>query len=171
MKESNHIVLRVIFALILGVILIARPSTAINYLVMAIGVIFLIPGLISIAGYLFRKQSLETMFLLESIGSCFLGLALILAPGFFVGALMYILAVVLIFAGFFQIRGLALLRQHIKVPVVFYITPSLVLLVGVIILFNPFQVIETTFMILGIACVVYSISELVNYLKFLKNSN
>ena len=170
MKSINHIVLRVIFALVLGVILIARPSTAINYLVMTIGVLFLIPGLISIAGYLFRsKQSSETMFLIESIGSCFLGLALILAPGFFVGALMYILAAVLILAGFFQIRGLAVIRQQIKVPVGFYITPAIVLLVGVIILFNPFAVVETTFMILGIACVIYSISELVNYWKFLKN--
>jgi len=171
MKAINHTILRVIFALVLGVILIARPSTAINYLVVTIGVLFLVPGLISIAGYLFRKQSLEAMFLIESIGSSFLGLALIFAPGFFVGALMYILAVVLIIAGFFQIRGLFFVRQQIKIPVGFYIIPAMILITGVVILFNPFKVLETTFMVLGIACVVYSISELVNYLKFLKNSS
>ena len=172
MKAINHIFLRVIFALVLGVILIARPSTAINYLVMTIGVLFLIPGLISIAGYLFqRRQSIEPMLLIESIGSCFLGLALIFAPGFFVGALMYILAVVLIIAGFFQIRGLVIVRQQIKIPIVFYIIPAMILITGVVILFNPFKVLETTFLVLGIACVVYSISELVNYLKFLKNSS
>ena len=171
MKAINNVILRVIFALVLGVILIARPSTAINYLVMTIGVLFLIPGLISIAGYLFRKQPLEAMFLIESIGSCLLGLALIFAPGFFVGALMYILAIVLIIAGFFQFRGLVVVRQQIKIPVGFYIIPAMILITGVVILFNPFKVLETTFMVLGIACVIYSISELVNYLKFLKNSN
>ena len=170
MKAINYTSLRIIFALLLGIILIARPSTAINYLVMTIGVLFLIPGLISISGYLFRRrQSSDTMFLIESIGSCFLGLALILAPDFFVGALMYILAVILILAGFFQIRGLTVIRQQIKIPVGFYITPAIVLISGVVILFNPFAVLETTFVILGIACVIYSISELVNYWKFLKN--
>ena len=84
---------------------------------------------------------------------------------------MYILVGVLILAGFFQIRGLFIARRHINVPVVFYIIPTVVLITGVVILFNPFTVAETTFMVLGIACVIYSISELVNYLKFLKKSN
>jgi Uncharacterized conserved protein len=167
MEVINNTILRIIFALILGVILIFWPSTAINYLVITIGILFLIPGLISIIGYLSRsKQSPETMLVIESIGSCFLGLVLIIAPAFFVGALMYIIAIVLILAGFFQLRGLFTYRRNIKIPTVFYIVPAIVLIIGLVIIFNPFRVIETTFMILGIACVVYSISELINYLKF-----
>ena len=172
MRAINSVALRIIFALALGVILIIRPATAINYLIIIIGVLFLIPGLISIIGSLFRsEQSPKTIYLIESIGSCFLGLALIIAPDFFVGALMYILACVLIIAGFIQIRGLVITRQHIKIPAVFYIIPVMILLTGVVILFNPIKVIETTFLILGITCVIYSVSELINYLKFLKNAN
>ena len=171
MKVINNITLRIIFALVLGAVLIAWPATAINYLVITIGVLFLIPGLISILGYLIRSnRSSEKKFSIESIGSSLLGLVLILAPAFFVGALMYIIAAVLILAGFFQIRELFIVRKHIEIPVGFYITPAIVLLIGVIILLNPFSVIETTFMILGIACVIYSVSELVNYLKFLRNT-
>jgi len=170
MKAINNITIRIIFALVLGAVLIVWPATAINYLVITIGALFLVPGLISIAGYfLRRRQSSETMFPIESIGSCLLGLALILIPDFFVGALMYILAAVLILAGFFQIRGLVIVRRQIKIPLGFYIFPVIILITGVVILFNPFKVVETTFMILGIACVAYSISELVNYLKFLRN--
>jgi len=170
MEVFNNTILRIIFALVLGAILIIWPSIAINYLVITIGILFLIPGLISIAGYLSRsKQSSETMLVIESIGSCFLGLALIIAPAFFVGALMYIIAIVLILAGFFQLRGLFICRRNIKIPAVFYVVPAIVLIVGSVILFNPFRVVETTFMILGVACVVYSISELINYLKFTKN--
>ena len=172
MKAINHIILRIIFALVLGFILIARPLIAINSLVITIGLLFLIPGLISIFAYLFKnRQSLETIFLIESIGSCFLGLALILAPVFFVSALMYILAGILILAGVFQIHGLYAVRRNIEVPFGFYISPVLVLLTGVLILFNPFTVVETAFIILGAACVIYSLSELVNYLKFLRKSN
>ena len=172
MEVINNTTLRIIFALVLGVILIIWPSTAINYLVITIGILFLIPGLISIIGYLSRsKQPSETMLIVESIGSCLLGLALIIAPAFFVGALMYILAFFLILAGFFQLRGLFIYRRNIKIPTALYIVPAIVLIVGMVILFNPFRVIETTFIILGAACVVYSISELINYLKFAKNLN
>ena len=172
MKAINNTTLRIIFALALGIILIIWPSKTINYLVIIIGILFLIPGLISIMAYLSRnRQSPATMFLIESIGSCFLGLALIIAPGFFVGALMYIIAIVLIFAGIFQIHGLIAFRRHTKTPIGFYVVPTIVLITGLVILFNPFTVVETTFMILGVACVIYSISELINYLKFVKNLN
>ena len=171
MKTISNFFLRVIFALVLGVVLIVWPITAINYLVIIIGFLFLIPGLISIFGYLFRnRQTSKKRFPVESIGSCLLGLALIFAPGFFVGALMYILAAILIFGGILQIRDLFIVRKQVAIPIIFYIIPAFVLLIGTAILFNPFSVIETTFMVLGIACVVYSLSETVNYIKFLRKS-
>ena len=170
MKAANNIILRIIFAFVLGILLIIRSSTVVNYLVITIGVLFLVPGLISIFGYLFQgRQSPERKFPLESIGSCLLGLALIIVPDFFVGALMYILSGVLILAGFFQIYGLFITRRHLKVPFFFYIIPAIILLIGIVILFNPFTVAETTFMVMGITCVIYSLSELFNYIKFRKN--
>ena len=172
MKAINHIIVRIFFILLLGAVLIARPLIAINYLVITIGVLFLIPGLVSIFRHFRDKNHSEpNLLLIESIGSCFLGLALILAPSFFISALMYIIAVVLIFSAVLQIRGLFILRKQFNVSVFFYITPVLVLLIGAVILFNPFTIVETAFMVLGIACVIYGLSELVNYLKFLKNKN
>ena len=171
MKAINNIVLRIIFALALGVVLIVRPSEAINYLVVIIGFLFLILGSISIFRYFLDKQPEKGTFPADSIGSALLGLALILAPGFFIGALMYILAGVLVLAGFWQIRELYVVRKLVEIPFGFYIMPVIVLLIGLFIFFNPFAIIETTFIILGIACVIYSISELINYLKFLKKTN
>ena len=171
MKTISSIILRVVLALALGIVLIIYPLEAINYLVIIIGVLFLAPGLISILGYLLRnKQTSDARFPIESVGSSLLGLALILMPGFFVGALMYILSAILILAGFFQIRALFTARKQVAIPFIFYIIPVLILLVGVAILFDPFSLPKTTFIILGIACVIYALSETINYLKFLKNS-
>ena len=165
-------ILRIIFALTLGIVLIIRPLETINYLVIIIGILFLLPGLISIPGYFLRnKQTSGTRFPIESVGSSLLGLALIIVPDFFVGALMYILAAILILAGFFQIRELFIVRKQVAIPFIFYLIPVLVLLVGVAILFNPFSLPKTTFIIVGIACVIYALSEAINYLKFLKKSS
>ena len=169
MKVINNVTLRITFTLVLGIVLIICPLTAINYLVITIGILFLIPGLISILKRLVEKeQASETRFPIESVGSIILGLALIFVPDFFIGALMYILAGVLIFVGILQIWELFVVRKHIWIPVAFYIPPVVVLLAGIVVLFNPFEIIETTFVILGIACIIYSVSGLVNYLKFLK---
>ena len=174
MKAVNNVILRIVFTLVLGVVLIFRSSIAVEYLVITIGVLFLISGLVSVFRYLLQnKQVSKERFPLESIGSVLLGIALILVPGFFISALMYILAGVLILAGIFQIRELFIVRKYsqIQIPFAFYIPPVIVLLIGIVILFNPFTIIATTFMILGIACVIYSLSELINYLKFLRRSS
>ena len=170
MKPINNL-LRIVLALALGALLIACPAKAALSMVIIIGGLFLIPGLLSIIVYLFRdKETSSRRFPIESIGSCLLGLALLIVPGFFVGFLMYVLAGILIFAGFLQIRDLFSVRKVVAIPMFFYIVPVLILLMGIVIIFNPFKVIETTFMVTGIVCIVYSVSEAVNYLKFLRKS-
>jgi len=170
MKPINNL-LRIALALALGTLLIACPAKAALSMIIILGGLFLIPGLISIIAYLFRdKETSSRRFPIEGIASCLLGLALLIAPGFFVGFLMYVLAGVLILAGFLQIRDLFLVRKIVGIPLLFYIVPVLILLVGAAILFNPFKVIETTFTIVGVTCIVYSVSEAVNYLKFLRKS-
>ena len=170
MKPINNL-LRIVLALSLGALLIACPATAALSMVIIIGGLFLIPGLISIIAYLFRdKETSSRRFPVESIGSCLLGLSLLIVPDFFIGFLMYVLAGVLIFAGFLQIRDLFSVRKIVEIAPFFYIIPVLILLMGVVILLNPFKVIETTFLVTGIVCVVYSVSEAVNYLKFLRKS-
>ena len=138
-------------------------------MIMTIGVLFLIPGLISVLGYFFRnKQSSKKTFPIDSIGGVLLGLALIVAPTFFVRILMYVLAGLLIFAGIMQLHSLFIVRKRIRIPVAFYLVSVLILLTGIVILFNPFDAPKIAFIILGIACVIYGVSELVNYLKFLR---
>ena len=49
---------------------------------------------------------------------------------------------------------------------IFYLVPSLILIAGVIALFNPTGVRNTAFIIIGISSLVYSLSELINWFKF-----
>ena len=47
MKTMNYSIIRCICALVIGVLLVAWPEAAILYLVITIGVLFLVPGLFS----------------------------------------------------------------------------------------------------------------------------
>ena len=52
MKAINYSLVRILFALIVGLILIIWPGVAVNYLVITVGILFLIPGIIALIGYI-----------------------------------------------------------------------------------------------------------------------
>ena len=75
------------------VLLVAWPEAAILYLVITIGVLFLVPGLFSLSGYLIRGKQDGSRFPIAGLGSLLFGLWLMIMPAFFVGILMYVLGV------------------------------------------------------------------------------
>lgn len=168
MKSMNNMTLRIVFALILGVVLMVWPESALLYLVVTIGILFLLAGLISLVAYWARDKRLypSVRFPLDGAGSVLFGLVLIVMPSFFVHVLMYLLGFLLMLAGGAQISALMSARKWTEVPFGFYIVPILILLAGLLVLFNPFTIASTAFMLLGITSVVYGLSEFINYMKF-----
>ena len=49
-------VLRCIFAIVLGLVLVLWPEAAVTYLVITIGICFIIPGLFSLLNYFTREK-------------------------------------------------------------------------------------------------------------------
>lgn len=168
MKDVNYFMLRTIFALVIGLVLIIWPANALIYLVITIGILFLVPGLIAIFSYLLRnkKRYPDARFPLTGAGSVLFGILLLAMPEFFVNILMYLLGFILVLGGIQQIVSLVSARKWGRVPGGFYIIPILILICGIIVLFNPFQAAATALVILGIASMVYGVSELVNWFRF-----
>lgn len=166
MKAMNNSIIRCVCALVLGVLLVAWPEAAIVYLVITIGVLFSVPGLFSVFGYLTRGKGRGLSFPIVGLGSLLFGLWLMIMPTFFVGILMYVLGAVLVLAGVSQIVNLSAARSWAIVPGAFFIVPVLVLVAGVVVLFNPFTVATVPFIILGISSIVYGLSDLVNIIRF-----
>ena len=169
MITFNGSILRCILALILGLVLILWPEAVVTYLVMTIGVCFILPGLFSLLNYFTRqKQEGEPapMFPIDGAGSILFGAWLVVMPQFFVSILMYILGALLIIAGIQQILTLVSARKWSFVPYGFYVIPTLILITGIMILIYPFGAAANTFVIFGVACLIYGLSELINWYKF-----
>ncbi len=171
MKAMNYSVIKGICAVIIGVLLVAWPEAAIVYLVIAIGAMFFVPGLVSILGYVFKGRELGMMFPIVSVGSLLFGLWLMVSPAFFVGILMYVLGAVLVFAGIGQIMQLMSARRWTKVHGGFYVMPVLILIAGMIVLFNPFAAAAVPFIILGVSSMVYGITDIINLTRFRKKDD
>lgn len=172
MKAVNYSLIRILFALIIGLVLVIWPDAAVNYLLITIGVAFLVPGIISLWSYFARKKNLEEKslrFPIDGVGSVLFGLWLIIMPEFFADVLMFLLGFIIIMGGVQQIAFLLLARRWIIVPNAFFIVPSLILIAGIVALFNPSGTRNTAFMIIGITGLIYSISELINWIKFARH--
>lgn len=168
MKTMNYSLVRIVCALIIGLVLVLWPDVAVQYLVITLGVLFLIPGLISLISYFGSKpeEGVSRRFPIEGTGSLLFGLWLIIMPAFFADVLMFLLGFILILGGVQQIASLSMARRWTIVPGAFYVVPSLILLAGIVALFNPTGVRNTAFMIIGISSLVYAVSELINWFKF-----
>lgn len=166
MKAMNYSILRCVCAVVVGVLLVAWPEAAILYLVITVGVLFLVPGLFSMFSYLTRDRTADMSFPLAGLGSLLFGLWLMIMPGFFVGILMYVLGAILVLAGINQLASLSVARGWTAVPGGFFVVPVLVLAAGIIVLLNPFAAATVPFVILGVSSIIYGLSDLVTILRF-----
>ena len=166
MRVLGYSLMRAVCALVIGMILVMFPDQASNYFVITIGVIFLVPSLISIIAYTTNGKKKQQRFPIEGVGSLLFGLWLIIMPHFFSNLLTIILGFILLMGGIQQLASVSTLRTLVKVSYRYYVVPTLILIAGLVALFNPTGVQRTAFIIIGISCMVYAFSEFVNWFIF-----
>lgn len=171
MKSLNYALVSSLCALVIGVLLVAWPDMAVNYLVITVGVLFLIPGLVGVFSYFSsvqkrRREGVRVMFPVVALGSALFGIWLVLMPAFFVTIFMYVLGVLLLLGGLSQLSEFVAARSYVRVPAGMYVFPVLVMAAGLVVLFNPFEAAMLPFMVLGVSFIVYSLIDIVRLVRF-----
>ena len=173
MKLFSYSVMCSLCALIMGILLVMWPEAAVIYLVITVGVLFLLPGLYGIFAYLASRRGVEDgrAFPIVALGSALLGVWLIIMPAFFVSILMYVLGALLVLGGIGQLMNFISARKLTgSVPGIFYVVPVLVLLAGVLILVNPFEAAKVPFIVLGVSSMVYGLTDLFRIIRYRRKS-
>lgn len=173
MKSINYAAMSSICALIIGVLLVVWPDVAISYLVITIGVLFLLPGLFGLFSYMSvagkqKDAGIHVGFPVIALGSALFGFWLMINPTFFVNILMYVLGVLLVLGGMSQIMNFMTMRTYSHVPIGVFIIPVLILLAGIVVLFNPFEAATIPFIILGVSGIIYGATDLIRLLEYRK---
>ena len=94
-----------------------------------------------------------------------LGLLLLCLPSTFATIFMYLLGFILVLAAVGQFVTLAAARQFGPVSLASYLFPVLILIAGVIVLFDPFSSAEGVFILFGITAIFYGVTDLLNQYK------
>ena len=164
----------------IGILLLALREQAMPFIVMCLGVLFMLPGIFTLALFLIPKLrrnstsgSSAVIIPIMAFGSLLLGLWMFLQPAFFVTIIMLILGAVMIIMGGTQIVSLLMAKKRVKVSLLLFFLPLLILLTGAIVLLNPFEAASVPFIILGVGAIVTALSDMINtlFLKFTRKGN
>lgn len=186
MKILRSAVFRAACTIITGILLINNPDSTVHWITIAIGVMFLVSGVISCATYLNARKnavgaelydaegrliaSPRPPFPLVGIGSILLGLTLAIIPGVFVKSLMYVLGVLIILGAVNQFIALAGARRLFRVPVWFWVCPSLILVTGVFVMVKPMETASLPLLIIGWCLLFYGVTECINAVKIYRET-
>ena len=182
MKILQSSVFRAISAIAIGCLLIKYPDNTVTWITVAIGILFLLSGLISLIVYVHARKNVSEFKIMDreghviagekptfpivGVGSLILGAMLALTPNVFITALMYIIGGILILGAINQFMNLVNARKYGKVSFGFWVFPSVVLLIGLYVIIKPMAPASMAMLILGWCSLLYGVTELVNSLKF-----
>ena len=181
MKVLQSSVFRAICAIAVGAMLIKNPDSTVKGITIAIGVLFLVSGVISCLAYFnARLHSAENevydangkllvggkpMFPIVGVGSVILGFVLALMPGSFVASLMYVLGAIILLGAFNQFMVLIQARKYAVLPLWYWVSPTLILLTGLFVMIKPMETAGLPLLILGWCLLLYGVSECINAFK------
>ena len=176
-----NLLIRSLSTLVIGILLLMFREQALPFIVMCVGVCFILPALFILAltfvPSLKRFGASKTNAVVMptiAVGSLLLGLWMFFSPGFFVAILMFVLGGAMTFMGIMQMVSLFMARVSLS-PLLF-IMPAIISVSGITILLYPFETASVPFVILGIAAIVSAVSDLINtifigYLQKKKQKN
>ena len=181
MKVLQSSVFRAICAIAVGAMLIKNPDSTVKGITIAIGVLFLVSGVISCLAYFnARLHSAENevydangkllvggkpMFPIVGLGSVILGFVLALMPGAFVTSLIYVLGAIILLGAFNQFMVLIQARKYAVLPLWYWVCPTLILLTGLFVMIKPMETAGLPLLILGWCLLLYGVSECINAFK------
>lgn len=181
MKILQSSLFRAICSIAIGALLIKNPDSTVLGITIAIGLLFLVSGVISCVAYFnARMHSAENevydaegnllvagkpTFPLVGLGSVLLGVILAVMPSTFVSSLMYVLGAIVILGALNQYLSLIQARKFARIPFGFWVCPTLLLLVGLFVIVKPLETAGLPLLIIGWCLLLYGVSECVNAFK------
>jgi uncharacterized membrane protein HdeD (DUF308 family) len=174
-------IFRAVCSIVIGAMLIKYPGSTVMWITIAIGILFLLSGVIALITYIYacRTASEYTItdtsgniisggqptFPIVGLGSIILGALLSFKPDVFITGLMYILGSLLILGALGQFLSLISARRYGSVPFFFWICPSLIFISGLYVMFQPMETAGIPMLILGWCCLLYGVAEILNAVK------
>lgn len=172
MNSKNNIITN-LFLLVTGIILIILHDriNIIGGIVTIVGILFILPGFYNLIMVFINTadnsslRRAKTSSLITSIGALCLGVCMVASPDFFVSALVYIFAGLLVLGGVYQCMLIAFASKPLKAPWWMYLLPTLTAIAGIVLIVTDIHTIESlVVLITGISFTAVALNSLLVYI-------
>ena len=149
--------------ILLGLMLVLVPNRSIRFLCGLLGTALMVTGLIYILGWFAkRRDGFPVWFLIPGLLLAALGLWLLSRPASVIVLIQFSFAAVLLFLGVIDLQSaLSLMREGWPRWWIDLALAALTLVLGGVVLFNPFGTMEALTILIGLSLVYDGISDLV----------
>lgn len=162
-RNKSGGILRALAAMVLGGVIMAFPSSALIVVVQVIAAFLIASGLVSlIFGYVNRQNGGLPLMLTNTVVDIILGVVIFMFPAQVASVVMFVIGLVLMLFGIFHISALLSANKVISVGMWAYIMPVLCTVGGAMVIFHPFGLGKFLTVVVGIALLLYGLSELVS---------
>ncbi|MFW9607310.1 MAG: DUF308 domain-containing protein [Prevotella sp.] len=182
MKILQSPFFRGICAIIIGILLIEYREQTLEWITIAIGVLFFISGVVSLSEYFATKKLSDKPevfdpdgklisggpkphFPILGIASLLLGAILALMANTFITSLTYIISGMLIIGAISQFVFLANMSKYAYLGFYYWIMPSVILIIGIIAIVYPTAIATAPLFVIGLCMLLYGVVECINGLK------
>lgn len=163
-KIKKMSITSIVFSLIFiltGIFLLLRPETAINIICYVLGVLLLLSGVVSIVQFFSDKTSdnyLSFSFIFGAFVFIF-GLIILIKPAIVASIIPLLLGVWMLINGVTKL-SYSLTINKFNNSTVSIIGSILIIVLGILLIFNPFAGAKSLVQIIGISFIVYSVIDL-----------
>lgn len=161
-KYSGQSLLTSAILIVLSIFLIIKPDTFISIIMIILGVVSLISGIIQIVLYFKSSKEVKafSVKLILGLVSIIFGLILIFSPKLILGFIVYIIGLWIILQSIIKFQIAINLKQFVNSSwKIMLILSIITLILGIILLFNPFGSLQNFISIYGIFLLI---SEIIN---------
>ena len=162
-EQRRSSIVAALVTILMGVLLIVVPERSIQLLCALLGGALMLTGVIYLFGWLSkrRESGFPVWFLLPGVILVALGLWLCTSPASVVLLIQYIFAAILLFHGVLDIQGaVSLMRRGWDRWWLDLLLAALTLLLGVLVIVNPFGATELLLTVIGVSLIFDGVSDL-----------
>lgn len=161
--------IRALTAIAVGIVMVLSKTNALELVVQIIAAFLLASGVVSlVVGYRNRQNGTMGLMGFNAAVDIILGFLLFFFPGFVAGLLIYLIAFMLICFGTFQMISLFSANRVMKVGLLSFLLPFIVLATGIFLMAKPDFIGEAIGVVAGASLIVYGASELLSSWKMKK---
>lgn len=149
----------------IAMIVLHNRLDVMSWIVMMIGVLFIIPGVFSVLTGALSRERKSGAAILAGVGAVLLGAMMCARPEFFAGIMVTIFGIILVMIGIYHICFVAWLARPFVLPFYYYIIPVLTIVAGLVVMFSSVRSFNSVVLLItGISFICSSVSSLMEWI-------